>query len=173
VEFVLVAVSPKAHNAVCPTPGAMAGVGAALQAAAAGGGLRVVVPLLRGVLPRLRKVLEKVAILAPTGAVVLRYPNLVLTPDGLVTDPLVPVEVAAASVAHVLSSVAAGRVQIEGLPTCVLPAALRPNIAVHSPDWRPPVPCRDCALAAGCATISPRYQAVAGTGALTPVPPAP
>jgi predicted NodU family carbamoyl transferase/ferredoxin len=173
VELVVLAVSPKVHDALCPTPGAMAGVGAALQAVAAAGDLRVVVPLLRGVLPRLRKVLDKVATMAPESTLVLRYPDLVLTPDGMVTEPLVPMEAAAASVAQALAAVAVGRVEIEGLSTCALPAVLHPHLATHAPAHAPATPCRGCALVAGCATPSPRYQAARGTGALTPVATAP
>lgn len=169
VALVLLAVSPKVHDTLCPSPGALTGIGAALQTVASAGGLRVVVPLLRGVLPRLRKVIDKVTTLAPQSVLVLRYPDLVLTPNGLVTDPLVPVEAASASVAHALAAVSPGQVVIEGLPSCALPTALHPLIGTHAPSHAPPVPCRGCALLAGCATPSPRYQSVRGTGALTPV----
>ena len=83
----LLAVSPKAHDALCPTQGAMIPVGAALQSVAAAGGLRIVVPLLRGVLPRLRKILDKIAAHAPEATVELRNTQVVTTPGGLALAP--------------------------------------------------------------------------------------
>ncbi|MDP6946061.1 MAG: hypothetical protein QF464_18070, partial [Myxococcota bacterium] len=126
---------------------------------------------LRGVLPRLGKVVSKIDALAPESTMVLRYPRLVLTPAGLNLSHLAPVETAASTVAHVLASRTVGRaeVQISGLPTCVVPGIWRAHLSPHAPDWALPAPCRACDLNQGCATLSPHYRAVVGTAGLRPV----
>ena len=169
-ELVLLAVSPKRHDALCPTPGAMAAVGHALQATAQAGVLTAVIPLMRGVLPRLHRILDKLSTLAPEAAALLRYPNLTLTPLGLVHGPLVPVETAIKATVRALASGASlpRSLSVQGLPSCLFPPAWR-EVATTAPlpDWSRTGPCPGCGETTGCASLSPRYLNAVGSQALT------
>jgi predicted NodU family carbamoyl transferase/NAD-dependent dihydropyrimidine dehydrogenase PreA subunit len=168
-ELVLLAVSSRRHDALCPTPGAMAGVGSALQATARAGVLTTIVPLLRGVLPRLHRILDKMNVLAPDGPVVLRYPHLRLTPEGLIHAPVVPVEAAVTTTTRALMAVTTlpTTLQIQGLPSCLFEPPWR-DIAARSqpPDWPRTAPCPGCGETTRCAALSPRYLSAVGSGEL-------
>lgn len=169
-EVVLLAVSSKRHDALCPTPGAMAGVGHALQAAARAGVLTALVPLLRGVLPRLHRILDKMSALAPGSPVLLRYPNLRLTPHGLLHGPLMPVEAAVTATVRALESgvTLPNALQLQGLPSCLFPKAWGDLAsASRPPEWARTTPCPGCGETVGCAALSPRMLSAVGSSGLT------
>ena len=169
VEMVLLATSAKRHDALCPTQGAMAGVGRALEVCARAGVCEVIVPLVRGVMPHLHRTLAKLEALVPESIVTLRYPNLSLTPDGLEAAQIVPVEHVSAQCARILKSGMAlpKRLRLHGLPTCLFDASLHAYIsAAPAPEWERRTPCPGCGKGQGCASISPRYLAAVGSAAL-------
>ena len=170
VEVTLLAATDARHDQLTGRPGSLRAVAAGIKAAArAGLAVTVAIPLLRGNLVALRRIVKLAARLTDgRGDVVLRAARPIELPERLLFESLPTVSVAAryASRAAATALELGLAVRLEGLPLCHLPPAQHGLVRAIEGPTVTPRPCRGCTLDPGCSKTWATYLELVGTGEL-------